>query len=93
MADLTLKEDYRLAACCSPSPPDEIIGYYSRNNVIKLHRKDCPHVADVEPERLISLSWDEVLDDSPEFTPDADYGELDEVDFAVLAHHEKYSID
>ena len=30
-----------LAGCCKPVPGDEIIGYISKNRMIKIHRKNC----------------------------------------------------
>ena len=88
-----LKEDYRLAACCSPSPPSPIVGYYSHDNLIKIHRTDCPNIGDIESERLIHLQWDEVLENKTPFQPDAVYDELNETDFAVLKHHLDYGVD
>ncbi|MEW6412387.1 MAG: DUF2250 domain-containing protein [Candidatus Zixiibacteriota bacterium] len=90
---MKLKKDYRVASCCAPSPPDDIIGYYSHGNVIKIHRRDCGHVKELDPERLISVRWDDAIDDKSEFRPESDYGELQDTDFEVLRHHERYGID
>ena len=48
----------RFAQCCNPVPGDSIIGYVSRGVGITVHRSDCPNVANMEIERLISVSWD-----------------------------------
>ncbi len=50
--------DVRTANCCSPVPGDEIIGYISRGRGVSVHRRDCPNVKSMEPERLIDATWD-----------------------------------
>lgn len=48
----------RFAKCCNPVPGDPIIGYISRGMGITVHRADCPNVANMEPERLVSTHWE-----------------------------------
>ncbi len=48
----------RFAKCCNPVPGDPIIGYISRGFGVTVHRADCANVANMELERLISVSWD-----------------------------------
>ena len=48
----------RFAKCCNPVPGDPVIGYISRGQGVSVHRADCPNVANMEPERLISVHWD-----------------------------------
>ena len=88
-----LKEGYKTAACCCPQPPDDaILGYFSHDNVVVVHRRECPNLLKVEPSRLVSLAWKEILADEP-IRPDEDYLHLDELDFRILRHHQQMGID
>jgi len=89
---ITLKEDYVLAACCSPSLQDSIIGYYSHNNILKVHCDNCPNLKKADPARLLSLDWKSILA-REEFQPGDDYELLDDIDFRILRHHREYGID
>jgi hypothetical protein len=91
-AEFRLKEKYVAARCCSPAPGDSLTGYFSHEDQIKVHRAGCPNLAKAPPERLVSLTWDEILDQAP-FEPDTDYAELEAVDFAILKHHRDMDID
>lgn len=90
---LKIKDDYTLAKCCSPQPVDAIKGYYSHDNIIKVHLSSCDNLNNIEPDRLIMLNWDEILDNDQEFAPDELYNALDNIDFVVLAHHLEYGVD
>jgi hypothetical protein len=87
-----LKKNYVLAKCCTPAPPDSITGYYSYDKILKVHRHDCRHLDRVEPERLIKLEWQEIIEQPPK-GPGDDFADLDAIDFAVLQHHKQYGID
>ncbi len=48
----------KMAGCCNPIPPEDIIGYITRGQGVTIHRKDCKQVeAITERERLIEVDW------------------------------------
>lgn len=53
-----------LAKCCTPVPPDKIVGFVTRGNGLSVHRADCANVASLrrEPERFIDVEWAEGAD-------------------------------
>jgi len=89
---MNLKENYILANCCRPTESDPIVGYHSYDGMIKVHRADCRNLAKAEQDRLVKLEWAEITA-GEDFTPDADYNELDAVDFQILEHHRNYGVD
>ncbi|MFZ5812358.1 MAG: RelA/SpoT family protein [Thermodesulfobacteriota bacterium] len=48
----------RYAQCCNPLPGDPIVGYISRGRGVTIHTHDCPNVQNLEPERLLRVSWE-----------------------------------
>ncbi len=49
-----------LASCCSPVQGDDIIGYISPLNGVKVHHKNCANIAKLSPQkqnRLVKVSW------------------------------------
>lgn len=93
MSDIPIKDNYSLSNCCTPVPDDEISGYYSHDNVIKVHKKTCENLKNVPSERLLSLLWNDILTVIKIFTPDKDFKTLDNTDFLILKHHADYGID
>ena len=52
----------RLSRCCTPMPPDEIIGFVTRGRGVSVHRNDCANamtLVDEQAERLIDVEWDD----------------------------------
>ncbi len=89
---MKLKGNYILAKCCQPIQPDEITGYYSFDNLIKVHKTDCSNISKSDQARLMKLKWDDIIE-TDEFKPEPDYKDLDEIDFLVLRHHNIYGVD
>ncbi|MFH1033268.1 MAG: TGS domain-containing protein, partial [Pseudomonadota bacterium] len=48
----------RLAKCCNPLPGERIAGYITRGRGVSVHQANCPHLAQVEPERRVEVEWD-----------------------------------
>ncbi len=51
----------RLAHCCTPVPPDGIIGFITRGRGVSVHRTDCANAASLMTEqamRMIDVEWD-----------------------------------
>ena len=47
----------KMARCCDPIPGDEIVGYISRGRGITIHTAQCTNVQELDPERVIEVSW------------------------------------
>ena len=63
MKDAVLVKGYndimtRFAKCCSPLPGESISGYITRGKGITIHKNDCPHLLEVDPQRKIEVEWD-----------------------------------
>jgi len=54
----------KFAKCCNPIPGDDIVGFVSRGKGVTIHRSDCPALAGLENDRIISSVWtDETSND------------------------------
>ena len=54
------KLDYKLSSCCNPIPGDEVFGFVTINEGIKVHRKDCPNAISMQSNyayRIIPTKW------------------------------------
>ncbi len=53
---------YSYAKCCNPIPGDDVIGYVTQTEGIKIHRKNCNNIINLyllEPDRIIEINWSE----------------------------------
>ena len=54
------KLEYKLAQCCNPIPGDQVFGFLTINEGIKLHKKDCPNAVSLRANyayRIIQAKW------------------------------------
>ena len=52
--------DYKLASCCNPIPGDEVFGFVTINEGIKVHKKDCPNAISLQSNyayRIMQARW------------------------------------
>lgn len=48
---------WSLAKCCSPIPGEPIVGVVTRSKGVSVHRLDCKCLYNIEPERMMDISW------------------------------------
>jgi GTP pyrophosphokinase len=54
------KLDYKLSTCCNPIPGDDVFGFVTINEGIKVHKKDCPNAIRLQSNyayRIIQAKW------------------------------------
>jgi len=89
---LKIKDDYILARCCQPDPPDAIVGYYSHKSLLKVHKAGCVRLRLTDQSRLVQLDWADIV--APiEILTEEDRPQLEEDDLAILSHFRSYGID
>ncbi len=52
--------NYKLSQCCNPIPGDEVFGFVSVNDGIKVHKKNCPNSISMQSNyayRIMSAKW------------------------------------
>lgn len=65
------KLTYKLSECCNPIPGDEVFGFITVNDGIKVHKKNCPNSISLQSNfayRIISAKW--IDSTQEEFTAD-----------------------
>jgi GTP pyrophosphokinase len=54
------KLDYKLSSCCNPIPGDNVFGFITINEGIKVHKKDCPNAITLQSNyayRIMQAKW------------------------------------
>jgi len=57
---------FSYANCCNPIPGEDIIGFISKTEGIKIHKKSCKNLSNLflsDPARIIDVQWPEQMDD------------------------------
>ena len=61
---------YKIAKCCNPTPDDDVFGFISAKEGIKLHRTSCPNAPQLYERydyRIISVQWKRPAPESERF--------------------------
>ncbi|MEZ4856447.1 MAG: RelA/SpoT family protein [Gelidibacter sp.] len=54
------KLDYKLSTCCNPIPGDDVFGFLTINEGIKVHKKNCPNALSLQSNyayRIMQAKW------------------------------------
>lgn len=54
------KWDYKLANCCNPIPGDDVFGFLTVNDGVKVHKKNCPNAIQLQSNyayRIMKAKW------------------------------------
>ena len=54
------KLDYKISTCCNPIPGDEVFGFVTINEGIKVHKRDCPNALSMQSNyayRIMIAKW------------------------------------
>jgi GTP pyrophosphokinase len=52
--------DYKLSSCCNPIPGDDVFGFLTINDGIKVHKKNCPNALSLQSNyayRIMPAKW------------------------------------
>src|SRR5690606_38417680 len=54
------KLDYKMAHCCNPIPGDDVFGFVTINEGIKVHKNNCPNALQLRSNygyRILTARW------------------------------------
>ncbi len=58
---------YDFAKCCNPIPGDEVVGYITRTEGLRIHRRNCNNIINLylmDPNRIIDVNWNISIHDT-----------------------------
>lgn len=53
----------RFANCCRPLPGEHVMGFITRGRGVTIHKYNCTHILDSDPERLVEVQWEPTSED------------------------------
>jgi len=74
--------DYKLAKCCNPIFGDEVFGFVTVKDGVKIHRTSCPNAPQMfqrYPYRIVKVSWTSTHSDTAEYTVNIRVSGLDDI--------------
>jgi GTP pyrophosphokinase len=48
----------RFAECCHPLPGEKVTGFITRGRGVTVHKHECRHIIEADPERVVEVWWD-----------------------------------
>ncbi len=51
------KAPLKFSKCCNPKPYEDIAGFYTKDNKITIHRKNCPNAKAMTSKKRADISW------------------------------------
>lgn len=58
---------YDFAKCCNPIPGDEVVGFITRSEGLRIHRRNCNNIINLylmDPNRIIDVNWNINIQDT-----------------------------
>lgn len=84
---------FTYANCCNPVPGEDIIGFISKTEGVKIHKKSCKNLSNLflmDPERIIDVQWPEHIDEEfyvrIKISGEDRIGMLNEITHIVASH-------
>ena len=78
--------DYTLAKCCNPIPGDDVFGFLTVNDGIKVHKKDCPNAIQLQSNYAYRIQKAKWIDSSQEdFSAKLKLSGIDNLDWSVAS--------